>query len=141
MKTRHPESAMQQWFIDACWRHPVARRIYAIPNGGKRSKIEAAIMKAEGVKAGMPDTHLPVARGGCIGLYIELKCGSNSPSDEQEKRIVELAEEGHAVAVIWDDWHLCWDHVQRYLAGEIKPGTIDRIKPPKAPRAARNPLR
>ena len=29
--------------------------IFAVPNGGKRNRIEAAIMKAEGVRAGVAD--------------------------------------------------------------------------------------
>lgn len=133
MKTRHPESLMQQAFINACWHHPVARRIYAIPNGGKRNRVEAAIMKAEGVKPGMPDTHLPVARGGAIGLYIELKCGDNRPSPEQKERLAELHAEGHAVAVVWDDWMLAWTLVQDYLAGRVGPSN-QIIKPQKAAR-------
>lgn len=47
--------------------------MHAIPNGGKRDIRTAARLKAEGVKAGVPDIFLPVARGGKHGLYIELK--------------------------------------------------------------------
>lgn len=50
-----------------------------MPNGGKRSKKEAAILKAEGVTAGVADLFLPwprVDRTGRIlycGLYLEIK--------------------------------------------------------------------
>ena len=127
---RHPESLMQCALVRACARHPQARALYAIPNGGKRSRIEAAIMKGEGVKAGMPDTHLPVAAGPCIGLYVELKAGANAPSDEQKDRARELAALGHHVAIVWDDWALAWGHIQQYLAGNLAPGIL-QLKPGK----------
>lgn len=52
---------------------PELKLLFAIPNGGKRSKATAAILKATGVKAGVPDIFLPVPRREYHGLYIELK--------------------------------------------------------------------
>ena len=37
--------------------------VFHIPNGGSRHKAEAARLKAQGVKAGVPDLCIPVARG------------------------------------------------------------------------------
>jgi hypothetical protein len=48
----------------------VADLIFHVPNGGHRVKAVAAKLKAQGVKAGMPDLVLPMARGGFFGLYI-----------------------------------------------------------------------
>ena len=42
-------------------------------------------MKRQGVKAGVPDICLPVARNGYHGLYIELKAGKNKATKNQEK--------------------------------------------------------
>ena len=54
--------------------------LHAIPNGGSRgdgtkrgAMIAGANMKAEGVKKGVYDLHLPVARHGYHSFYIELK--------------------------------------------------------------------
>jgi len=47
--------------------------IYHVPNGGHRHKAVAAKLKDQGVKAGVPDLVLPMARGGYFGLYIEFK--------------------------------------------------------------------
>jgi hypothetical protein len=47
--------------------------LFAIPNGGQRAPAVAARMKAEGVKAGVPDMMLPVQSRGSAGLFIELK--------------------------------------------------------------------
>jgi len=47
--------------------------MFAIPNGGLRQPATAMKLKAEGVKSGVPDIFLPVARSGYHGLFIELK--------------------------------------------------------------------
>ena len=55
-------------------RYPAAfKLIYHVPNGGHRHKAVAAKLKGQGVKAGVPDLVLPMARGGHFGLYIEFK--------------------------------------------------------------------
>lgn len=55
-------------------RYPeVFELIYHVPNGGHRVKAVAAKLKAQGVKSGIPDLVLPMARGGYFGLYIEFK--------------------------------------------------------------------
>lgn len=55
-------------------RHPeVFLLMYHVPNGGHRHKAVAAKLKGQGVKAGVPDLVLPMARGGFFGLYIEFK--------------------------------------------------------------------
>ena len=36
--------------------------LFAVPNGGRRDAVTGARLKAEGVKAGVPDVWLPVAR-------------------------------------------------------------------------------
>ena len=66
-------------------RYPELELLYHIPNGGKRDACTAVNLKRQGVKAGVPDLHLPVARGGYHGLYIELKVGSNKPTQLQKK--------------------------------------------------------
>ena len=71
------ESAEQQclfrWAAYNRGRWPEMKMMYHIPNGGTRSKSEAGRFRAEGVKAGVPDICLPVARGGYHGMYIEMK--------------------------------------------------------------------
>ena len=55
--------------------YPELALLYHIPNGGKRDRIVAAKLKAQGVKPGVPDLCLPVPRGKYHGLYIEMKDG------------------------------------------------------------------
>ena len=44
--------------------------IFHIPNGGSRNVKAAKNLKRQGVKAGVPDLFVPVARRGCHGLFI-----------------------------------------------------------------------
>lgn len=80
----------------------VADLIYHVPNGGHRVKAVAAKLKAQGVKAGIPDLVLPMARGGYFGLYIEFK--ATPPYDaaisaSQHERIRKLSDHGYLVIV------------------------------------------
>lgn len=94
------QQALFEWVEIQSGRYPVLELLYHIPNGGRRSKAEAGRFKAEGVKSGVPDLCLPVARGGFHGLYIELKRiegGKVEPS--QTKWIAALTEQGYFATV------------------------------------------
>lgn len=56
--------------------HPDLGKVFAIPNGTRTSIHTAKKMRAEGVKAGVPDIFFPEARGGWFGLFVELKARS-----------------------------------------------------------------
>ena len=53
--------------------YPGLELLFAVPNGSHRHKVVAAKLHAEGVKSGVPDMCLPVAKRGYNALYIELK--------------------------------------------------------------------
>ena len=61
------------------------RWMYAIPNGGERSRSQAGRMVAEGVKSGVSDMCLPTASRGYAGFYLEMKRedGGSGESDKQ----------------------------------------------------------
>ena len=102
--TEHDEqSALMLWIrsgavLDA-W--PELEYLYAVPNGGWRHKRTARIMKAEGLKRGVPDLHLPVSRGGYHGLWIEMKFGKNRPTADQKKWLEFLEGQGHMVGICY----------------------------------------
>lgn len=85
--------------------------LWAIPNGGYRSKATARAMKAEGQKAGVPDLQLAVPRKGYHGLFIEMKkssvgkkgqlVGKGRTSELQDKMIERLREVGYKVEVCY----------------------------------------
>ena len=100
-----------QWNIS---QYPELALLYAIPNGGARDKITGAILKAEGVKPGIPDLHLPVARGTWLTLYIEMKRIGGRASDNQEVVIPLLREQGHRVEIC-EGWEAARDVIVKYL--------------------------
>lgn len=90
-----------QWTTFIRAKHPEIDLMFHIPNGGSRNKLEAANLKKQGVKAGVPDLFLPVSRGGYHGLFIELKYGKNKPTEKQTEWLKNLNEQGYAVAVCY----------------------------------------
>ena len=95
---RRSEATEQETVIQWCgWQqasHPELKLIYHIPNGGSRNTLEAENLKRQGVKAGVPDLCLPVARNGFHGLYIEMKYGRNKTTDSQDEWREALKEQG-----------------------------------------------
>lgn len=98
---KNEESKLQiecvKWFGLQYPKHIIA----AIPNGGKRSKITAGIMKQEGVLKGMPDLIVPHPNGTYCGLFIEMKYGKNKASKEQKELISKLTENGYKVEICY----------------------------------------
>ena len=100
-----PTEAQEQmtlfsWAAMQSGKYPELNLLYHVPNGGSRHKAEAGRLRAEGVKAGVPDLCLPVARGGNHGLYIELKRQRGGRiSEEQVRWIEELMKQGYSAAI------------------------------------------
>ena len=84
-------------------RYPaVFELMYHVPNGGHRVKAVAGKLNAQGVKAGIPDLVLTMARGGFFGLYIEFKAtppNDAAISSSQHERIRKLNEQGYLAVV------------------------------------------
>lgn len=106
-----PESRIQcslcDWWAVACRGYRLDHRLLAhVPNGGKRSKIEASILKGMGVRAGHEDMVLavPFRRDDVIvvpGLYLEIKSEDGRLRPEQKEMMRLHAEQGYAVSVAW----------------------------------------
>lgn len=80
---------------------PELKYMFAIPNGGSRHPYEARNLKRQGVKSGVPDLCLPLARGGYHSLYIEMKVGRNKPTDNQSEYIDYLNANGFMAVVCY----------------------------------------
>jgi hypothetical protein len=70
--------------------------VFHVPNGGKRDRTEAAILKSLGVRAGVPDI-FAVHQGRCFA--IELKTAIGRPSSAQREAIAALQAAG-AIATV-----------------------------------------
>lgn len=115
------QQCLFRWAAYQSGAYPELELLYHVPNGGSRIKSEAVRFKAEGVKAGVPDLCLPVARGGYHGMYIELKRqkgGRTSP--EQEHWIQVLRGQGY-YAMVCEGWEPAARSILFYL--KMPPGT------------------
>ena len=93
------QAAVVKWCLDICPDRD-AMLIYAIANGGWRTKATAGKLKAEGVRPGVPDLCLPVPRGGYHSLYLEMKRQQGSNTSRVQKVWIEaLQQQGHQVVV------------------------------------------
>ena len=98
--TEHAEQvALMQWAEAEAHHHPELGLLFAIPNGGHRVPAVAVKLKREGVKSGVPDLFLPVARQDCHGLWLEMKAKDGRVSEKQGDWMEKLEEQGYRVAV------------------------------------------
>lgn len=111
------QQALFRWAALNKGRHPELALLFHVPNGGSRGKAEAGRFKAEGVRAGVPDLCLPVARAGKHGLYVEMKRSKNGRvSAEQKEWLEALDAQGYAVAVCLG-WEAAVRVILAYLGG------------------------
>ena len=96
----------------------VVRRLYkagilfcAVPNGGKRARKEAILLKASGVVPGVPDILIfdpPPNRPGCPGVALEMKrerLTRSSVSKHQRRWLKALESRGWACVVGYGGEH------------------------------------
>ena len=89
---KHIESRLQiacvRWFRMAYPKYKLM--LFSVPNGGKRTLMEAIIMKNEGVVSGVSDLILLVGRKGFNSLCIEMK---NKTSQTLNQKVWQLEAE------------------------------------------------
>lgn len=124
-KIKVGEDQEQAWLFQWARRSekaiPELARLFAIPNGGHRSKRTAALLKLTGVKRGVPDIFLPLPRNGYHGLWIELKSMSKSAraSKEQQEWIEYLEAQGYR-AVVCHGFESARDTILDYLGASYE---------------------
>jgi hypothetical protein len=69
--------------------------------GGRIGAIRANYLKAEGMRPGVCDLMLPVARGKFHGAFFELKTLTGTLSKNQEQFIARVEEQGYFAPVCW----------------------------------------
>lgn len=106
--------ALFQWAAiqQRCW--PELELLFAIPNGGHRVKGVAVKLQREGVRAGVPDIFLPVARGDWHGLFIEMKAEKGKVTEKQEEWHERLKAAGYLVLVCYG-WEAARKAIESYL--------------------------
>ena len=86
--------------------YPSLCLLFAIPNGGyalagdaRQRAMVAAKLRAEGMRPGVPDMCLPVARAGFSSLFIEHKSEEGTVKPEQQGWHDRLREFGNKVVL------------------------------------------
>jgi hypothetical protein len=97
MSKRHPEDDIQRAVVDHLTARPMPKLFaFHCPNGGWRSRTEAAILKGLGVVAGVPDLML-IRKGAVFGLELKAPNGWLSPAQIATQEAMRAA--GVTVAV------------------------------------------
>lgn len=123
-KSKSRIEELNQVAVVAWARDPIIMRTYpgiellhSTPNEGATSKQRGARMKRLGTLAGIPDLHLPVARRGFFGLWIEMKSPEGRVRESQSAIHKALTEQGHYVAVCRSA-DVAIDRLEWYLTNE-----------------------
>ena len=109
------QAAVMEWAMLMEKQYPELRLMMHIPNGGLRSKAEAVRFKRIGVKAGVPDLFLPVARGGFHGLWVEMKRQKGGRLSDEQKAWIDALTAEHYLAVRADGAEQACDVIYKYL--------------------------
>ena len=105
------------WAAMSSGKYPELMWMYACPNGGLRHIQTAMKLKDTGVKAGVPDIFLPVARHKCHGMYIEMKRRKGGKlSVYQKEWITELTKQGY-YCVVAHGFEEAREQIEKYLKG------------------------
>lgn len=92
-----------EWVHWTEWRRPELQLLFSIPNGvplhGPQKFGIVAWLKQQGLKKGVPDLCLPVARGPYHGLFIEMKVAGMEPDDDQRLWLANLQSQGYRAVV------------------------------------------
>lgn len=100
VKRGNEESRIQQacvtWF-----RYQFPRLVmFAVPNGGYRNAVTGAVLKAEGVLAGVSDLILLHPSGGYHGLCIEMKTPRGRQAETQKAFQKRVEGVGYKYALV-----------------------------------------
>jgi hypothetical protein len=104
---RRVEQAIQRQIISGLRAGlPKSWLVFHVPNGGQRSKIEAAIFSAMGVMPGIPDiVILGETEAAATAWFLEVKSDTGRLTPIQKACHERLQELGFGVAVVrsWDE--------------------------------------
>ncbi len=119
--TEHGEqSALFAWIVEHRAEYPDLEKLYAVNNNaGLGDPVRGARARMAGVKEGVADTVLPVARHGLFGLYLEMKVKDKKKakvSPAQKVFAKTITEDGYGYAVAYGWEHATWLLLQ-YIAG------------------------
>lgn len=111
--TEHAEQvAFVSWMNN---NHPTLR-LFAIPNGGSRNKLEAMKLKEEGVSSGVPDLMIPA-----LSMFIEMKRSDGGVLSENQRSWINYLNSCGYMAIKCHGCKEAIEAVERRLAESTTP--------------------
>lgn len=105
VRKRRPPRSLEHTLQTRCVRWyrltfpDMVHNLFAVPNGGYRTKTTAANMKAEGQLSGVSDLILLKRKGKCGALLLEAKIKGNYQSDNQREWQKRIEADGYEYRV------------------------------------------
>lgn len=109
------QQALFRWAAYAAGKYPELALMYHVPNEGKRTMVTGHRMRTEGMKSGVPDICLPVARGGYHALYIEMKRTKRGALSESQRWWLDKLSAQNNKAIMCKGWEAARMAIEEYL--------------------------
>ena len=109
-----------EWMEYAEMAHPELELAYHVPNEGRRTYRAGYELKKQGMRPGVPDICLPVARGKYHALYIEMKRVKGGKVSDEQKWWIERLNRAGNYAVVCHGFDEARDTILTYLSGKVK---------------------
>jgi hypothetical protein len=122
--TEHQEQVwLFRWAAFNEHRYPELRWMFAVPNGAylgyRVRQIRGAKLKAEGLRRGVPDIFLPVAKRDYHGLFIEMKRVKGGKKSDAQIAWKEALEQNGYLVLICEGWLMARANIEWYLKGDL----------------------
>lgn len=127
-KESEHQASLIRWAQLQRGKYPELALLFHIPNGGTRDPVEAAHLKAQGVKKGVSDLFLPVARRGYHGLFIEMKRPHGRVSPEQQLFGDNVTKQGYLFHIAYG-WEAARGALEWYLGEADERARYGKAKP------------
>ena len=114
------QAAVIEWRDLMSRQFPDLEDLIHIPNGGLRSKPEAARLKKIGVRPGVSDLFLPAPVGKYHGLWVEMKRQQGGRLSPDQKDWIDRMNRKGYLAVRADGAEESFEIHYRYITGKYK---------------------
>lgn len=110
--TEHEEQCLLIKWFDLQHRDKI---LFAIPNGGQRNLLVAKKLKAEGVRAGVPDLFLAYPTSEWNGMFIEMKREKGGTVSQAQRLMMSSLMDYGYKCVVCHGFDEAKEEIKKYL--------------------------